>query len=103
TIVPVKSQPIFSTDIREKCLIPYFSILPAYPAFPNVLVSDTYLEKMVIDITLKVLQLQQVQIPKAEVREADENGDHTGGCEYNNNRICDYDWREESGTFRTNW
>lgn len=82
---------LLEASFREKDI--RLNPVAADPAFPDVLVSDTYLEKMVIDITLKILQLQQVEIPKAEVKDPDEKDDKKDG----------YDWKEESGTFRMNW
>ncbi len=92
---------LVEASFREKDI--RLNPVAADPLFPNVLVSDTYIEKMVIDITLKVLQLQQVEIPTAEVRDRDEKDCRKDNCEYNN-RICGYDdCKEESGTFRINW
>jgi len=92
---------LVEASFREKDI--RLNPVAADPLFPNVLVSDTFLEKMVIDITLKVLQLQQVEIPKAEVRDIDGKDDKKDDFKHSNNRLYDYDLKEESGTFRINW
>jgi len=62
---------LIEAKFREKDII--LNPRAVSPQFPNIRVFDTFVEKMVIDVTIKVLQKQQVEIPKA--RKKDEHHD----------------------------
>lgn len=75
---------LVEAKFREKDII--LDPVPYSAQFPNVRVFDTLIEKMVIDITIKVLQKQQVEIPKAH-RQDDDDKCGKGGKDY-----CRNDW-----------
>lgn len=53
---------LVEAKFREKDIV--LNPVPFSSQFPDVRVFDTFIEKMVIDVTIKVLQKQQVRIPK---------------------------------------